>query len=254
MPPIFAPMPAQPHDHIIPFSESEKTKKEQVAEMFDKIAGKYDFMNRFLSARTDVSWRKKAINSLKKHQPQYILDIATGTGDMAIRSFKMLNPKQITGVDISTQMLEEGRKKIEKLGLSQHIKLEKGDSENLHFADASFDAVMAAFGVRNFENLEKGLSEMRRVLKPGGQLCIIEFSRPKPAFINSLYQLYMSVVAPQIAKAFKQDKQAYQYLNKSAKAFPERKDFTAILDKVGFKNSGYKALTFGMCCIYSASK
>jgi len=247
-------MPAQPHDHIIPFSESEKTKKEQVAEMFDKIAGKYDFMNRFLSARTDVSWRKKAINSLRKKQPQYILDIATGTGDMAIRATRMLNPKQVVGVDISGQMLAEGRKKIEKLGLNSQIQLEKGDSENLHFSDNSFDVTMAAFGVRNFENLEKGLSEMRRVLKPGGQLCIIEFSRPRPAFINNLYQFYMSLVAPQIAKAFKQDKQAYQYLNKSAKAFPERKDFTAILDKVGFKQTSYKALTFGMCCIYSATK
>ena len=222
--------------------------------MFDKIAGKYDFMNRFLSARTDVSWRKKAINSLKKGQPQHILDIATGTGDMAIRACKMLKPKQVTGVDISAQMLEEGRKKIEKLGISGQIQLEKGDSENLHFNNDSFDAVMAAFGVRNFENLEQGLSEMLRVMKPGGQLCIIEFSRPKPAFINNLYQLYMSIVAPQIARAFKQDKQAYQYLNKSAKAFPERKDFTSILDKVGFKNTSYKALTFGMCCIYSATK
>ncbi|GAB3432250.1 bifunctional demethylmenaquinone methyltransferase/2-methoxy-6-polyprenyl-1,4-benzoquinol methylase UbiE [Niabella aquatica] len=247
-------MPAQPHDHIIPFSESGKTKKEQVAEMFDKIAGKYDFMNRFLSARTDVRWRKKAINSLKKRQPQHILDIATGTGDMAIRACKMLHPKQVTGIDISAQMLEEGRKKIGKLGLSGQIQLEKGDSENLHFNDNSYDAVMAAFGVRNFENLEKGLSEMLRVMKPGGQLCIIEFSRPRPAFINNIYQIYMSIVAPQIARAFKQDKQAYQYLNKSARAFPERKDFTSILDKVGFKNSRYQALTFGMCCIYSATK
>jgi len=247
-------MPAQPHDHIIPFGESEKTKKEQVAEMFDKIAGKYDFMNRFLSARTDVSWRKKAIRSLQKYHPQTILDIATGTGDMAIRASQMLSPVQVTGVDISIQMLEEGKKKIEKLNLQNSIQLEKGDSENLHFADNSFDVVMAAFGVRNFENLEKGLSEMHRVMKPGGHLCIIEFSRPRPAFINNIYQAYMGVVAPQIAQAFKQDKEAYQYLNKSAKAFPERKEFTAILDKVGFKNTSYQALTFGMCCIYTGTK
>ncbi len=222
--------------------------------MFDKIAGKYDFMNRFLSARTDVRWRKKAINALKKYHPQHILDIATGTGDMAIRAYKMLNPKHITGVDISTQMIEEGKKKIEKLGLTSKILLEKGDSENLHLKDDSYDLVMAAFGVRNFENLEKGLSEMLRVMKPGGHLCIMEFSRPRPAFINALYQLYMSMVVPQIAKAFKQDKQAYQYLNKSAKIFPERNDFTGILNKVGFKNTGYKALTYGMCCIYSGTK
>lgn len=247
-------MPAQPHDHIIPFEKSEKTKKEQVAEMFDNIAGKYDFMNRFLSARTDVSWRRKAIRSLKKYQPQFILDIATGTGDMAIRACRMLHPVKVTGVDISAQMLEEGRKKIEKLGLTSKIDLLKDDSENLHFEDDRFDVVMAAFGVRNFENLETGLSEMRRVLKPGGQLCIIEFSRPKPAFINNLYQLYMGVVAPQIAKAFQQDKKAYQYLNRSAKAFPEREKFIHILSKVGFVSPSYRALTFGMCCIYTATK
>lgn len=247
-------MSVQPHDHIIPFQESEKAKKEQVAEMFDAIAGKYDFMNRFLSARTDVSWRKKAINALKKNNPKYILDIATGTVDMAIRACKMLDPIQITGVDISTQMLNEGKKKIEKLGLGAKINLQKGDSENLQFETNHFDAVMAAFGVRNFENLEKGLSEMNRVLKPGGQLCIIEFSRPRPGIVKWLYQTYMSIVAPQIAGAFKQNKEAYKYLNKSANAFPERKDFLAILNNVGFNNSQYKALTFGMCCIYTATK
>src|SRR5690606_25924490 len=197
---IFAPMPVQPHDHIIPFAESDKSKKEQVAEMFDKIAGKYDFMNRFLSARTDVRWRKKAILALQKKQPQLILDIATGTGDMAIRAARMLHPRQVTGIDISVQMLEEGRKKIEKLDLTQQVQLEKGDSENLRFEDNSFDVTMAAFGVRNFENLEKGLSEMHRVLRPGGQLCIIEFSRPRPALINNIYQWYMGLVAPRIAR------------------------------------------------------
>lgn len=220
--------------------------------MFDNIAGRYDFMNRFLSARIDVKWRRKAINSLKKFAPQTILDIATGTGDLAIQACKILNPEKIVGVDISTQMLEEGKKKIEKMALSSKIHLQKGDSENLEFADNSFDAVMAAFGVRNFENLEKGLSEMHRVLKPGGHLCIIEFSRPKSSIVNNTYALYMSAVAPQIAKAFKQDKQAYQYLNKSANAFPEREDFLKILDSVGFKNTHYNTLTLGMCCVYSA--
>lgn len=221
--------------------------------MFDKIAGKYDFMNRFLSARTDVGWRKKAIGMLKKYKPQQILDIATGTGDMAIRAYKMLQPQQITGVDISEKMLEIGRHKIEKEKLSHKIQLLKGDSEDLQFADNSFDAAMAAFGVRNFENLEKGLSEMLRVLKPGGQLLIIEFSKPKSAF-KGLYKLYMSIVAPQIAGLFKQDKEAYTYLNKTAHAFPERENFTAILDKTGFKETSYKALSFGICCIYRGSK
>ncbi|WP_300602232.1 bifunctional demethylmenaquinone methyltransferase/2-methoxy-6-polyprenyl-1,4-benzoquinol methylase UbiE [Niabella sp.] len=242
------------HDHIIPYKESEKTKKEQVAEMFDRIAPRYDLTNRVLSGRTDVAWRKKAIGMLKKYQPQQVLDIATGTGDMALRAYKMLGPQQVTGVDISAQMLEVGRQKIAKEGLSDRITLELGDSENLQFPNNRFDAAMAAFGVRNFENLEKGLSEMYRVLKPGGQLLIIEFSRPKPGVFKGLYQLYMNVLAPQIAGLLKQNKEAYQYLNKSARAFPERKDFTGILEKVGFSNARYKALTLGICCIYTAEK
>jgi len=242
------------HDHIIPYKESGKSKKEQVAEMFDRIAPRYDLTNRVLSGRTDVAWRKKAIGMLKKYQPQQILDIATGTGDMALRAFKMLAPRHITGVDISAQMLEVGRQKIAKEGLSDNITLEQGDSENLRFPDQQFDAAMAAFGVRNFENLEKGLSEMHRVLKPGGQLLIIEFSRPRPGIFKGVYQLYMNVVAPQIAGLLKQNKEAYQYLNQSARAFPERKDFTTILEKVGFSKARYKALTLGICCIYTAEK
>ncbi|ANH83709.1 bifunctional demethylmenaquinone methyltransferase/2-methoxy-6-polyprenyl-1,4-benzoquinol methylase [Niabella ginsenosidivorans] len=243
-----------PHDHIIPYKASEKTKKEQVAEMFDRIAVRYDLMNRVLSGRTDVAWRKKAINMLKKYQPQQLLDIATGTGDLALTAYKLLHPQHITGIDISAQMLEVGKQKIAKEGLSGKITLQLGDSENLEFPGDQFDAAMAAFGVRNFENLEKGLSEMLRVLKPGGQLLIIEFSRPRPGVFKGLYQLYMTVVAPQIAGMLKQNKEAYQYLNKSAKAFPERNDFTDILTKAGFKKAKYKALTFGICCIYTAEK
>ncbi|MFT3902893.1 MAG: bifunctional demethylmenaquinone methyltransferase/2-methoxy-6-polyprenyl-1,4-benzoquinol methylase UbiE [Niabella sp.] len=242
-----------PHDHIIPFKESEKTKKEQVAEMFDKIAGRYDLVNRVLSARTDVHWRKKAIRMMGKWKPRQVLDVATGTGDMAIMAAKMLDLEKITGIDISTQMLEVGIKKVNKEGLQNKIELLKGDSENIPFADARFDAAMAAFGVRNFENLEKGLSEMHRVLKPGGKLLIIEFSKPK-SFFKVLYKLYMTVVAPQVAAMLKQEKGAYQYLNKTAHAFPEREAFTAILDKVGFKRTKYKALTLGICCIYTAEK
>lgn len=247
-------MSEQPHDHIIPFKESAKTKKEQVAEMFDQIAGKYDFMNRFLSARTDVGWRIKAINTLQKYNPQTILDIATGTGDMAIRAYKMLHPKKITGIDISVNMLEVGKQKIAKEGLSDYIDLQKGDSENIQFANATFDAAMAAFGVRNFEDLDKGLREIHRVLKPTGRLLILEFSRPKPGIFKGIYKLYMQLIAPQIAKVVAQNKEAYQYLNDSANAFPEREDFLVILQKAGFKNTSYKALTFGICCIYTGEK
>lgn len=243
-----------PHDDVIPYQTSEKTKKEQVTEMFDRVAGKYDFMNRFLSARLDLSWRKKAINSFKKYNPQQIIDIATGTADLALMMYKMLQPQQITGVDISAEMLKAGQVKVDNAHLNGKIVLQKGDSENLAFANDSFDAATAAFGVRNFEDLEKGLSEMYRVLKPGGQLMILEFSKPKSTLFSGLYKFYMQIVAPQFAQLFSTDKQAYQYLNKSSIAFPEREEFLNILKNVGFKNTNYKALSLGICCIYRAEK
>jgi demethylmenaquinone methyltransferase/2-methoxy-6-polyprenyl-1,4-benzoquinol methylase len=243
-----------PHDHIIPFKDSGKTKKEQVADMFNRIAGRYDTMNRVLSARTDVGWRKKAIKRLRKHDPKIILDIATGTADMAIMACKLLNPDKVIGIDISEQMLEEGKKKIEKEGLGEKIQLQAGDSETINFAENTFDAVMAAFGVRNFENLEKGLSEMLRVLQPGGQLVILEFSKPKQTAVRGLYNLYMRLLAPQVARWFKQNKEAYQYLCESANAFPERQHFIEILNKLGYRDTGYKSLSLGICCIYTGRK
>lgn len=243
-----------PHDHITPFKDSQKPKKEQVAEMFDRIADRYDFMNRFLSARTDIGWRKKAIRLLKKDKPQLILDIATGTGDMALMAYKMLNPAKIVGIDISAQMLEVGRKKIEKEGLGDKIELQGGDSETINFAENTFDAVMAAFGVRNFENLEKGLTEMLRVLKPGGQLVILEFSTPKRKAVRGLYNLYMGIVAPQVARWFRQNKEAYQYLNESSNAFPDRQLLVDILNKIGYSDTRFKSLSLGICCIYTGRK
>jgi demethylmenaquinone methyltransferase / 2-methoxy-6-polyprenyl-1,4-benzoquinol methylase len=243
-----------PHDHIIPFKQSEKSKKEQVAEMFNSIAGRYDLMNRFLSARTDVGWRRKAINLLKKDNPQHILDVATGTADMAIMAYKMLKPAQITGIDISTGMLEQGRKKVEKEGLVDKIQLFTGDSETINYPSNTFDAVMVAFGVRNFENLEKGLAEILRVLKPGGRLLVLEFSKPRQKAVKGFYKLYMGLVAPQIARWFRQNKEAYQYLNESAGAFPDRQSFTEILDKLGYAGTGFTPLSFGICCIYTGRK
>ena len=242
-----------PHDHIKPYKESAKSKKEQVAEMFDRIAGRYDFMNRFLSARTDIGWRKKAISLLKKDEPKNILDIATGTADMAIRAYKMLNPDQITGIDISTQMLEIGKKKVDKEGLAGKIRLQVGDSETINFGENTFDAGMVAFGIRNFENLEKGLAEILRVLKPGGQLIILEFSKPKQP-IRSFYNLYMGVIAPLIARWFNQNKEAYQYLCESANAFPDRQKLVDILNIIGYSDTHYKSLSLGICCIYSGRK
>lgn len=222
--------------------------------MFDGIAGKYDRINRFLSARTDIGWRKKAIRLLKKDKPRQLLDVATGTADMAIMAAKMLKPQRITGIDISTGMLELGRKKIEKEQLGDIIQLQTGDSETINQPSGSFDAVMVAFGVRNFENLEKGLAEMLRVLKPGGRLIILEFSKPRRRAVKSLYNLYMSIVAPQVARWFKQNKDAYLYLNESANAFPDRQNFTEILNKTGFTETGFKPLSLGICCIYSGRK
>lgn len=242
-----------PHDSIKPFS-GQGGKKEQVSEMFDRIAGRYDFMNRFLSAGIDVSWRIKAIRELKKDHPQHILDVATGTADMAIRACKMLNPGKITGIDISAKMLEIGRQKVEKEGLNGKIELLQGDSETISFANNSFDAVMVAFGVRNFEHLEKGMSEILRVMKPGARLIVLEFSKPRIPGVRTLYNFYMSVVAPQIAKLFNQNKRAYQYLNESAKAFPDRKDFIAVLNKAGYIDTSFKPLTLGICCIYRGRK
>jgi demethylmenaquinone methyltransferase/2-methoxy-6-polyprenyl-1,4-benzoquinol methylase len=243
-----------PHDHIIPFKNSNKNKKAQVAEMFDSIAGGYDQLNRFLSARIDVQWRKKAIRKLRPYKPGYILDVATGTADMAIMACKMLNPVKVTGIDISKNMLEIGLKKIEKEGLTNKIQLQQGDSETINFAENTFDAVMVAFGVRNFENLQNGLAEIYRVLKPGGRLIVLEFSKPRRKTVRRFYNLYMRIVAPQVARWFRQNREAYQYLCESASAFPDRQLFTDLLNKAGFTDTGFQPLTFGICCIYTGEK
>jgi demethylmenaquinone methyltransferase/2-methoxy-6-polyprenyl-1,4-benzoquinol methylase len=241
------------HDRIKPFSEVEE-KKKQVGEMFDTIAPKYDFMNRFLSAGIDVTWRKKAINRLKADQPKTLIDIATGTGDMSIMAAKILNPQKITGIDISDKMLEIGREKVKKANLQDKIELLHGDGETINFPDNSFDGGMVAFGVRNFQNLEKGLQEILRVLKPGAQLIVLEFSKPRLPGVSNLYNLYMGVIAPEIAKWFNQNKKAYQYLNKSSKAFPDRHKFVDILNKTGYSSTSFKTLSLGICCIYSGRK
>ncbi len=242
------------HDSIVPYQDSVLSKKQQVAEMFDDIAFRYDFMNHFLSAGIDVKWRKKAIRQLVELDPKRILDVATGTGDMAIMAAGMLHPQKITGIDISDGMLEMGRKKIQRLGLNNAIELLNGDSETINFQDNSFDAVTVAFGVRNFENLEKGLSEIKRVLKPGGQLVVLEFSKPKMYATKIVYNLYMRVIAPGMGKLFCKNRNAYNYLDKSIKKFPEGKNFTGILDNLGYKNTFSKPLSLGICSIYCGEK
>jgi demethylmenaquinone methyltransferase/2-methoxy-6-polyprenyl-1,4-benzoquinol methylase len=242
------------HDKVVPQQDSTLSKKEQVANMFDHIAYRYDFLNRFLSGGIDIIWRKKAIRQLKALDPKKILDVATGTADVAIMTAHILKPAKIIGIDISEGMLSFGRKKIEKLGLESIIELLNGDCETIKSEDNSFDAVTVAFGVRNFQNLEKGLQEILRVLKPGGKLVVLEFSQPKTFAVKQLYQIYMNVVAPGMGKLFSKNRNAYKYLDESIKKFPEGKNFTTILDNLGYNNTYCKPLSFGICSIYCGEK
>ena len=243
-----------PHDTVVPFKDSSESKKKQVEKMFDKIAFRYDFLNRFLSAGIDIGWRKKAIKLLLPAKPERILDVATGTGDFALTSYEILKPAKITGIDISEGMLELGRKKIAKAGLDSHIELLNGDSEAILFEDNSFDAVTVAFGVRNFENLEQGLSEIKRVLKPGGRLIVLECTKPSMPVVKQFYNFYMKFITPKIGKIIANNNDAYQYLNDSVLQFPEKESFIQILNKAGYRNTFYKTLTLGICTIYCAEK
>lgn len=238
---------------VLPYKDKESSKKQQVADMFDNISHKYDFLNHFLSLGIDIRWRKKAIKLLKEIQPKQILDIATGTGDFAIEALK-LNPDHVTGVDISEGMLNVGREKLKKRKLDDKITLTSGDSENLPFEDNKFDAIIVAFGVRNFENLEKGLSEMFRVLRPGGKVVVLEFSKPKRFPFKQLYNFYFKNILPTLGKTISKDNAAYTYLPESVKSFPDGKDFTSILDKLGFKETVCKPLTLGISSIYTGIK
>ncbi len=242
------------HNTVTPYKEANVSKKEQVADMFNKISGKYDFFNRLLSFGIDVRWRKKALQQLKGHTLNRMLDVATGTGDVAIMAYKMLQPKHITGIDISEGMLHGGNLKIAKLGLEKVIDLQQGDSETIKFADNTFDAVTVAFGVRNFENLYKGLAEIYRVLKPGGKLVVLEFTNPNNSFIKKMYQWYTGRVTPAIVGFLTGNKFAYKYLNDSVRAFPDRDVFDNILKETGFTETNYNILTFGICGIYCGRK
>ena len=238
---------------VVPYSEQSGSKKEQVAQMFNSISHKYDFLNHFLSLGIDKLWRKKAVNYLKKYNPKDVLDIATGTGDFAIQCLKA-NPNKIIGIDISTGMLEVGRRKLEKQGLTSQIELLEGDSENIQFEDNSFDAAIVAFGVRNFENLEKGLLEINRVLKKDGVLIVLEFSKPSVFPFKQIYNVYFNHILPRFGKAISKDSAAYTYLPESVKAFPDGQAFMDILKKVNFTPIKWKPLTFGISSIYIGQK
>jgi len=238
---------------VVPYKDQDDNKKQQVATMFNNIAGKYDFLNHFLSAGIDIVWRKKAVSLLKAEKPKLVLDIATGTADFAIETLR-LNPDKIVGVDISEGMLAVGREKLAKRGLGQKIELRYGDSENLPFEDNSFDAITVAFGVRNFENLAKGLAEMNRVLKPGGMAVVLEFSKPRSFPMKQLYQFYFKNILPVVGKIVSKDNAAYTYLPESVQAFPDGQDFINIFQEVGFKSIKWHSLTFGISSIYTGKK
>jgi len=238
---------------VVPYKGQATGKKEQVATMFDNISPKYDLLNRVLSFGIDVHWRKRAIRLLKPYRPKTILDIATGTGDFAIEAL-LLGPDKIVGVDISEGMLAVGREKIRRRKLEGRIQLQLGDSEKLAFPDNSFDAVIVSFGVRNFENLARGLTDMHRVLNPGGVCVILEFSKPRSFPFKQLYHFYSHQILPLVGKAVSRDDAAYRYLPESVQAFPDGSDFTRILENVGFTATQCIPLTFGICSIYTGRK
>ncbi len=240
-------------DKITPYKDSSLSKKEQVAQMFDTISGNYDNLNRVISFGIDVKWRKKVLQMVGKSNPKTILDIATGTGDLAILMAQTKADK-IIGLDISAGMLEVGVQKIAAKNLTQTIEMVLGDSENMPFEDDYFDAITVAFGVRNFENLEKGLAEILRVLKPNGTFVILETSVPDKTPYKQGYQLYSNYVLPQIGKLFSKDDVAYGYLSESAAAFPYGEKLNNILRKIGFIEVVALPQTFGVATIYSASK
>ncbi len=238
---------------VVPYKEKDTSKREQVAEMFDAISPKYDLLNHVLSGGIDILWRKKAIRQLRPYAPKTILDIATGTGDFALEALA-LNPEKIVGVDISEGMLAVGREKMKKRGVDHIIQLRSGDSERLPVKDNEFDAVIVSFGVRNFENLLAGLTDMQRVTRPGGVCVVLEFSNPRRTPFKQLYGFYSNKVLPLIGRLVSKDSSAYTYLPESVRAFPDGPDFLRIFEQAGFTNTKWLLLTFGIASIYIGRK
>ncbi len=238
---------------VKPYQDEDGTKKEQVAKMFNNIAPKYDFLNHTLSMGIDILWRKKAVKILKKGNPKNVLDIACGTGDFSIEDLNS-GAEEVVGLDISEGMVNVGIEKVKAKGLQDKVNLRVGDSENIPYPENTFDGITVGFGVRNFGDLEKGLSEMHRVLNPNGQVIVLEFSKPKRFPIKQLYFFYFKYILPKIGRLVSKDKTAYTYLPDSVKAFPDGKDFTNILEKVGFKSTKIVPCTFGIASIYIGVK
>lgn len=237
---------------VKPYS-TEGSKKEQVAGMFNNIASEYDFLNHFLSMNIDKLWRRKLIRIIAKQSPKMILDVATGTGDLAIAALKC-KPQKVHGIDISVGMLEVGKQKIIERELTEQIELQQADAENIPFSDDTFDAITVAFGVRNFEDLPKGLKEMHRTLKSGGICAVLEFTMPTAFPIKQLYAFYFKYILPVLGRMVSKDKAAYTYLPESVSAFPQYKIFQSEMESVGFNQCSFKKLSFGIACIYMGFK
>ena len=238
---------------VKPYGNAARTKKEEVAEMFNNISKRYDFLNHFLSLGIDKIWRRKAVKELREIHPKRILDIATGTGDFALATLKVM-PEEVVGMDISEGMLAVGKVKMRKKKVDHIVSMQLGDSENLPFEDDYFDAVTVGFGVRNFENLEKGLSEMLRVIRPEGKAIILEFSKPKNFPIKQVFGFYSKYFIPFFGKNISKDEKAYAYLPESVQAFPEGEEFKSILKKVGYTNVESKLVSGGIATIYIGRK
>ena len=238
---------------VVPYKDQQGTKTEQVARMFNSISKRYDLLNHLLSLGIDIYWRKQAIKLLKPEKPQYILDVATGTGDFAIEALA-LKPEKVIGVDISEGMLEVGREKVKRRGLGNKIEMKQGDSERLPFEDNIFDAIIVAFGVRNFEHLEQGLADMQRVLKPGGTTVVLEFSKPQSFPFKQLYNFYFNNILPLVGRVISNDPSAYTYLPESVQAFPDGEAFLQVMRRAGYTHTQCKTLTFGISSIYWGKK
>lgn len=240
-------------EEIRPYNDKE-SKTGQVRQMFDTIAPAYDFMNRAMTFGIDRWWRKRAVKMVGKYRPMTILDVATGTADLALQLFDILHPQHIIGIDLSEGMLEVGRKKIAERDLTNQITLEQGDCLNMRFADEKFNAVTVAYGVRNFEHLQQGYAEMYRVLAVGGVLCVIELSVPTNPVIKALYNLYSRTLIPMVGRLISKDRRAYSYLPESIAAVAQGEEMLAIMRKAGFKNCRYKRMTLGTCTVYIGEK
>lgn len=241
-------------EKINPYSSDSRSKSEQIKTMFDNIAPAYDFMNRAMTFGIDRCWRRKAVDMLAKTSPREILDVATGTGDLAMLLARRIKESKVTGLDLSEGMIAVGRKKVGEAGLEERISLQCGDCLNMPFEENSFDAVTVAYGVRNFENLFQGYREMLRVLRPGGTINVIELSTPTSPIVKPLYKFYTRYIIPTVGRMVSKDVRAYAYLPESIAAVPQRQAMTSLMSEAGFINTSYRTLTFGTCCIYTATK